>query len=90
MLYTIDFEYNGGTYLSQVEAADLREVLPLWLKQTADKELARWSVKRSLLADDFCGENPVQVEGLKNVWCVARVIHDSLALANIITTSAKT
>jgi hypothetical protein len=42
ILYPIDFEYKGGTYLAQVEASDPEKVLDLWTKQISDEELVRW------------------------------------------------
>lgn len=90
MIYTVDFEYKGGTYLAQVEAVGPQEVLSLWLEQTSDKELARWSTKRSAVAQHLIHKVPVAIEGLKGVWCVSGTINENFALANIIATSEVT
>ena len=60
MLYTVDFEYKGGTYLAQVQAAVLEDVLRLWLEQTPDTELARWSADRLAIAQSIAGRHPLQ------------------------------
>lgn len=53
MLYTINFEYRGGTYLAQVGSSSLAEVLGLWLKQISDEELARWAADREAIREAF-------------------------------------
>jgi hypothetical protein len=89
MLYTIDFEYRGGTYLAQVEAPGLVDVLNRWLQQTPDAELTRWQAERSAIAEAFARETPIAIQGLKGVWCVSCTINDSFALANIIATDER-
>ena len=86
ILYTIDFEYKGGTYLAQVEAFDPEEVLDLWTKQISDEELVRWKVDRSALIDALASETLIPVEGLVGVWCASSAIGGSFALANIVAT----
>jgi hypothetical protein len=86
MLYTIDFEYKGGTYLAQVEAPGLRDVLKRWLQQTPEADLVSWQADRSAIAAAFTRETPIAIQGLKGVWCVSRTISGSFALVNIIAT----
>lgn len=90
MLYTVDFEYRGGTYLSQVEANSPGEVLDLWARQIADKEVVRWGLDRAALIEAFGREVPVPIEGLVGVWCVGRDLDCRLALANFIATTETT
>ncbi len=90
MLYTIDFEYKGGTSLAQVEAADPTEALALWLEQRSDEELKKWKVgRKALLKALSTHEAPVPIEGLTGVWCFARSVGGALALANIIATARR-
>jgi hypothetical protein len=85
-LYTVNFEYKGGTYLAQVEASSLEDVLKLWLKQIPDDELVRWKASRSEIAETFISEMPIAIQGLRGVWCVSRTVAGSFALANIVAT----
>ena len=89
MLYTINFEYKGGTYLAQVQAPELKDVLRIWLEQVSDTELAEWKADRSSIAETFISEAPVALRALKGVWCVASTINNNFALANIIATDAE-
>ncbi len=86
MLFTIDFEYDGGTYLAQVEALGPREALLGWSQQIQTTELERWGVGRAAVSAAFSDVTPVPVRGLKGVWCVTGTINEGFALANIIAT----
>jgi len=87
MLYTINFEYRGGTYLAQIEAAGPREAVARWLEQISAEELQAWIADRAAMEEAFAEEVPIAIRGLRNVWCVTRTLNGDLALANIVATA---
>ena len=90
ILYTIDFEFKGGTYLAQVEVSGLEKVLDRWIRQISDEELVLWNADRLTLIRDFASEAPVPIAGLVGVWCVSSTLDGSFALANIVATETTT
>lgn len=67
-LFTVLFEYASGTYISQITATSLAEVLPIWKKQLRTKDPAKWRVTREDLRS-IVSRDLVALSGLHNVWC---------------------
>lgn len=72
ILFTIIFEYRGGTYVSQVEASNEIVAFQNWAKEIdpneikyLDSHLIKTIAKDSLNID----YQPVLLNGLKNTWC---------------------
>lgn len=76
--WTIIFDYKGGTYIHQVSAFTISEAMHA-IGAAADSE----SIER-LLDGKF--REPVKIDGMKNVWCVSRLVDDELLLVNIVLT----
>lgn len=84
--YTLLLDFQGGTYVSQTEAADEIEAVRLWCGQMAasapagraSASLAK-ALRKGLEVDP-----PVALEALTGVWCMTAVHGRSLALLNIV------
>ena len=86
-LYTFIMEYKGGTYISQVEAHNLYEARKIWAGELNTSEIQYFGpkAKTQLIEQMNDPENePVELEGLTNVWCDGATINGSLALINIV------
>jgi hypothetical protein len=88
MLWTFLLEYDGGTYISQVRAADLTQGLVSWPIAVPDSDLAIWGLTRSDLAGlNLSGAVPIQ--GVTNVWCASGLTRsDKQILIHIVATSS--
>lgn len=86
-LYTIVFDFRGGTYVSQVAAADPASALAAWVKATNSQHLRELSEsERDILAEKLFESPLVRVDGVRNVWCQSAAVHDALALLHLIDT----
>jgi len=83
-LYTIVCDFEGGTSVSQVHATDEREAVAQWAATLeAQRHLGDASDEMARIAAE-CGEPPIRVDGLSDVWCWTASVGTSLALLNII------
>jgi hypothetical protein len=92
-LYTIIAEYRGGTYCSQVTAADDVQALKHWADHCADDPelLAAFGPQgiRTLQQADWAeADRPTPLRGLVNVWCASISFRQSLCLINVVRTAA--
>lgn len=81
-------EYLGGTYISQVEAADENEAMRVWLRNLPTNEiegLSKFQQKR-LIKIDFEDEEPTLVQGLTNAWCTGFRTKNGYAHVNFVKT----
>ena len=86
-LFTVVLEFDGGTYISQFRAKSPHNVV---MKHAADlvgnKEMST-PVNRRRLADRLSVEQPVAIEGVRNVWCCSASVGKKFALVNIVATA---
>lgn len=90
-LYTLIFEYLGGTYAFQVSANDEKEAINNWLKDLDVSEIANLDEQeKQALIEDFNeeGNELTLVTGLNNVWCTGVLRQDEFQLLHIIKTLA--
>ena len=87
-LYTFILDFEGGTYVSQVEAQHPKKATRLWATQLEIQHIPNFTqamkenLKRSVEHDDA-----TPVEGVSNVWCLAILTsHDKPGLVNIVKT----
>ncbi len=86
-LYTFVFDWEGGTYISQVEARHPKEAYRNWAKQLEIQyipgftEAMRQEVQNAIETDDA-----TPLEGLTNAWCFTVLISDKFGMGNIIKT----
>ena len=87
-LFTIVCDFRGGTYVSQVDASDVRDAVRAWTDILAkERPIARAS---SYLAKSIAANRnefpPVALDGLTGVWCITGKCGGDFMLANIIET----
>jgi hypothetical protein len=92
-LFTFIMEWNGGTYVSQVEANHIEHAINEWLINL-DLEMLSWKqsdidIINEERGGDFPLSYPVALDGLFNVWCFSPNIKDILAIVNIVKTVRK-
>jgi hypothetical protein len=93
-LYTIVFEFRGGTYISQYSATNEVEALNKWANDPDEDMLSGsgFGGKRLSWISKVCSEidepdnNLVQLNGLKSVWHTLISINRSGGFVNIIET----
>lgn len=87
-LYTFILEFDGGTYISQVQAQDAKSAPEVWgasLKSGDVRGLRDASIRR--LRADLASDEPVPLTGLEMVWCMSTLVRGRLALVNFVQTS---
>ena len=83
-LFTIVCDFEGGTFVTQVSAADQSDAVHRWaIMLEAEQSMGEPSTELARLAIERA-DPPVAVDGLTGVWCWTASIGASLALANII------
>ena len=83
-LFTVFYEYNGGTYIRQIEAANPADSVKNSLLALATV----LKVGEEDLKEAIVGENILLVEECHNVWCITGLLNDALLLINIVETAA--
>lgn len=86
-LYTVLLDYAGGTYTSQVNAADEGYALRQWVQDLSDRSLAGQISNEVAAAFVSMSDRPVEIEGLVSIWCASASAKQGLALANIVRTA---
>jgi hypothetical protein len=86
-IYTVVLDYKGGTYISQIKARTHKEACLKWADQLDPKVIfGMGSVGKASLQTGIAREEPVLIQGLKNVWCQSALVRGKGALINIIQT----
>jgi hypothetical protein len=86
-LFTLILEFDGGTYISQFRAASVVRVVARYPSQLLSNRAVFTLAVRKRLAAAFSAENPVAIEGVRNVWCCSASIGKRFALLNIVATA---
>lgn len=87
--YTFITDFQGGTYICQKDAVDLRSASTLWKEDVAaGGYIPKLKVKSFLKAfeadiDEF---PPVEIDGLRNVWLFLLLLGDDQMDLHIIQT----
>jgi hypothetical protein len=79
-LYTMFFEYKGGTFVSQVKAGSPKGALRMWARQIAIKVDGLGESSKAELLEDEEFLKPEPLDGLRNTWCSSTLIRGQLAL----------
>ena len=89
-LYTIIAEYEGGTYLSQVEARDEREAALRWPDSDGLRDVASaLQLPLEVFRDVLTAPEAAPVGDLRSCWCVTAPIEDQLLVLYIVETAAR-
>jgi hypothetical protein len=83
-LFTIVCEYAGGTYTSQVRAADQEKALSEWAALLRREQPIEGASDQIAQEVDDAWADLVPITGLEGVWCWSGTAAQGLALVNII------
>jgi hypothetical protein len=69
-VYTFIMDYLGGTYISQIEANDIKNAMHKWIKDLLVEEIEGFTEndRRRIIEDNFIDEEPTLLNGLSNTW----------------------
>ncbi|MCL2761570.1 MAG: hypothetical protein FWD70_08000 [Desulfuromonadales bacterium] len=89
-LYTFVVDYQGGTYISQIEneSDSPYNIFKDWVKTCDFLEIISKRINRNKLIDKIekFEKVPLPLDNLNNVWCITLILLNKLALINIIKT----
>ncbi len=90
-LYTCFFDYDGGTYVVQVQAASPKASLKKWLDELPEfLGLVLGLEECEKLGEAFKRDTSIsRVEGVQSVWCATATVGNQLAVVHLITTEPK-
>ena len=86
-LFTVILEFDGGTYISQFQATSAHNAATKHVAHLIGIKQLSTPVNRKRLADGLSVEQPVPIEGVRNVWCCSASVGKRFALVNIIETA---
>ena len=86
-LFTFVLEFDGGTYISQLRARSAARATAQFASDLISNDEVSTLAVRRRLSEALTAENPVAIDGVRNVWCCSASIGRRFALLNIVTTS---
>jgi len=86
-LFTFLLEFDGGTYISQFRAPSARRAVAQYSAHLVRNTAVPTRALRRRLANALSAEQPVAIEGGRNVWCCSASIGKRLALLNVVATA---
>ncbi len=85
-LFTIVFDFDGGTYISQVRAASVKGVIKKYAANLIANDAIGTLSTRQKLALSIEDEEPVAIEGVRNVWCFCASAGKKFGIINVVAT----
>lgn len=86
-LYTFVMEYNGGTYVSQINSILLQRACIEWAKNLETSEIYSFGQRdKEMLIEQIRSKKPVLLKGMTNAWYVSALIRGNLASINVVQT----
>lgn len=84
--YTFIMEYRGGTYISQVNDANVKSALLNWAKGLNIREIQNMGIlsKNELIKLTEEEDEPTLISGMNNVWCVSGTLKAGSFIVNIV------
>lgn len=90
MRYTFIMNYDGGTFIAQIEAKNEHNAMRVWLRELDVNNIEGFTEKerQRLIDEDFEDEDPIPIEGCTNIWCFGLRVsnYKELALINFVKT----
>lgn len=86
-LFTFILDFDGGTYISQIEARSFEAAPAVWAASLVPGEvrgMGEASIRELRAAVEK--DSPVQLEGLVQAWCVSALVRGRLALVHMVET----
>lgn len=86
-LYTFIMDFEGGTYLSQVRAPDVKTAPGVWAAGLKPGEIpGLGSALLRRLQSKVASDEPVPVTGLERVWCSSALVRGRSVLVHFVET----
>jgi hypothetical protein len=86
-LFTIIFEYAGGTYVDQVCAQTALLALRHWSKKNKLPKSTFNTKQLACLVDIIKSlESVLKINDMRNVWCQSFILNNQLGLINVVKT----
>ncbi len=82
--YTFIFEYKGGTYIRQLQAADINKAVNIWLLVIAQDVPDLSAVEEKKLINEIKRETPTLLSNMDNVWQMFFLIGEPSSLLTIV------
>jgi hypothetical protein len=86
-LYTVIFDFRGGTYIAQISQSSPMKAVIEWSKEISAEDAQTWKLDVDELRRLLQEGEPVVLEGLTNAWCTSASIGPHLAVINVIKTA---
>ena len=83
-LYTFFLDYDGGTFVTQVEGNSIHDAYDKWIAMLPLTEM-NVSLSTEIELEDV-GERFSKIVDLKNVWCTTLVIENKMAIGSVVLT----
>lgn len=86
-LYTFVLDYEGGAYISQVDAPSFGAAPAIWAETLVPgvvHGMREASIRQ--LRDDLAEKEAVLLDGLTQAWCITALVRGKLALINYVQT----
>jgi hypothetical protein len=85
--YTFLMEFEGGTYISQVEAASPKAACLKWAKGLNAEVIPGFGQSSKVtLVEEMKAEKPVPIQNTFGVWCASALVRGRLVLATFVQT----
>jgi hypothetical protein len=83
-LFAFVMDWQGGTYISQVEGETVKGATLCWARALDPKGIPGFGKRsKEVLIVDLEAETPVEIDGTVSVWCVTALVRGHLALVNV-------
>jgi len=86
-LFTVILEFGDGTYISQFKAASANAAAVKHAAHLIGVKGMCTPSNRKRLADCLSLEQPIAIQGIRNVWCCSASVGRKFALVNIVATA---
>ena len=86
-LFILFLEFDGGTYISQFRGASVQDAVARYPSRVVDNNAISTFSLRKRLAEALSPEEPVAIDGVRNVWCCSASVGKKFALLNVVATA---
>jgi hypothetical protein len=86
-LFTVVLEFGGGTYISQFKAVSAQAAAVKHAAHLVRFKGMSTPSDRKRLAERLSLEQPVAIQGIRNVWCCSGSVGRKFVLVNIVATA---
>lgn len=87
--YTFIMDFRGGTYISQVNAKNLKEGINIWSLNLDTKPIKYFgNVAKNELIEQVLDETPTLLETLSNIWYLGFLLNGIYTPVHVIRTDS--